>query len=233
MNKVYENLENKRRRLAEDEDDYEFDSNGGFLTFTKRNLKITNLSFAIDEPIREPKYYRQVVEEFMNLGEMDTAQIRINSVGGRLDGLISLMEAIRQTPADVLAVIVGDCHSAASMLALNCPKVMVTPYATMMVHNASYGAVGKDADVVAQVTHNTQFSRTLMTNTYKYFLSDKELEEVINGKEIWLTAPEIQERLEHRSKMQEKEYQKEQRANRQSTGTKNKRKVKSSDEELV
>lgn len=209
--KEYKNLNIARRRAADD-DDYEFESNGDFLTYNKRNFKITNLSFAIDEPVREPKYYRQVVEEFMNLTENDSVQIRINSVGGRLDGLISLMEAIRQTPADVLAVIAGDCHSAASILALNCPKVMVTPYASMMVHNASYGAVGKDSDVVAQVNHNTQFTRTLMSNTYRYFLTDRELEDVLNGKEIWLTAPEIQERLQRRVEMQQKEIDKAERA---------------------
>ena len=184
-------------KLARDIDD---DTNEGeYLLAYKRSLEIKNLSISLDENIREPKYYRAVIEEINNLGEHDTCTFRLNNTGGRLDGLISLLNAVDNTKADVLAVIEGDCHSAASIFALNCPNVFVSPYASMMVHHVSYGAAGKDSDVVGQVLHNTAYCKQLFINTYKYFLTDKEIEDVINGKEIWMHAPEIESRLKRKA----------------------------------
>ena len=174
-------------------------NNEDYLPVYKRSMNIVNLSISLDEGIREPKYYRTVVEEIQNLTKHDTCTFRINNSGGRLDGLVSLLNAIENTEADVLAVIEGDCHSAASMFALSCPNIVVSPYASMMVHHVSYGSQGKDADVVGQVLHNTSFCKQLFINIYKYFLTDKEIEEVLKGREIWLHAVEIEERIKRKS----------------------------------
>jgi ATP-dependent protease ClpP protease subunit len=170
-----------------------------YLLGYKRSLSINNLSVAIDEPIREPKYYRAIAEEITNLGQHDTVQFRVNSPGGRLDGLVVLLNAIENTEADVVCFIEGECHSAASILALHCPNVIISPYASMMVHHVSYGTAGKDSDVVSMVMHNTAYCKELFMDTYKYFLSDQEVQDVLNGKEIWLRANDIKERLERRA----------------------------------
>lgn len=186
----------------EAEDDVVFNSE--YLGYVNHTYNITNLSFAIDEGFREPKYYRQIIEQMQNLSPEDTVQIRITSVGGRLDGLIALMEAVRVCEANILAVITGECYSAASILALNCPNVIVSPYATMMVHNVSYGTAGKNSDIIGMVAHTTEFCNSLFIQTYQGFLTEKEIEEVLNGKEYWFQAPEIEARFEKRMKYLQK-----------------------------
>lgn len=195
--------ENKKLKGDTTEDDLDL-----ILSPYKRNHHFTHLSVSIDEDIKEPKYYRLIVEEISELRSGDSLQIRINSMGGRVDGLITLLDAIENTEANVIAHIVGECYSAASMLALNCPNISVSDYASMMVHHVSYGAVGKDSDVVSHVLYNSSYCKNLFINTYKYFLTDKEIEEVLAGKELWFNADEIRERIQNKSTGIQKELAK-------------------------
>jgi ATP-dependent protease ClpP protease subunit len=193
---------NTKYKSSADEDS---EMQAEYLLGYKRSLSINNLSVSIDEPIREPKYYRAIAEEITNLGQHDTVQFRVNSPGGRLDGLVVLLNAIENTEADVVCFIEGECHSAASIFALHCPNIIISPYASMMVHHVSYGTAGKDSDVVSMVMHNTAYCKELFMDTYKYFLSDQEIQDVLNGKEIWLRANDIKERLERRAEALSKE----------------------------
>jgi ATP-dependent protease ClpP protease subunit len=180
--------------------------NPEFLSFSTRTLPLTRMIVALDEPFKSPKYYRNVIERMESLTENDMVEFRINSPGGNLDGLLSLLEAVRTTEADVVAHITGECHSAASIFALSCPSVSVSPYATSLIHSVSYGVGGKDADIVSHVMHTSEFCRDLFLATYRFFLSDKELDECLMGKELWLKAGDIERRLEARQKAYEKLY---------------------------
>lgn len=167
-----------------------------YLPFNNRLFNLRTVSFTIDEAVQEPSYYRLIVEELQELTENDTVQVRFNSTGGRVDGMVSLLEAFRMTEATVVGVIAGECHSAASILALHCDEIIVTPYSTMMCHNISYGTAGKDSDIINMVMHTSNWSKLLMQETYDGFLSSKEIEELINGKEFWFDSMEIGQRLE-------------------------------------
>jgi hypothetical protein len=51
-----------------------------------------------------------------------------------------------------------------------------------------------------------------MHSVYKDFLTDKELEEVIMGKEMWFDSEEIVRRLELRAQLQEKREKAQEKA---------------------
>jgi ATP-dependent protease ClpP protease subunit len=158
----------------------------------------------LDENIKEAKYYRSWLQAVDSLGEGDLILININSYGGQLDGAIAIINAIQNTDADVHASIEGVAASAASLIALAAPSISVSPYATMMVHSATFGAFGKQSDVISHASFVDKQVRNLMGSVYKDFLTDKELEEVIMGKEMWFDAEEIVRRLELRAELQEK-----------------------------
>ncbi len=168
-------------------------------TKTNRCIKVF-----LDENIREAKYYRTVLQGIESLGEGDVVLLNINSYGGQLDGAIAIINAIENTEADVHATIEGVAASAASLIALASPSIGVSPYATMMVHSATFGAFGKQSDVISHASFVDKQVRTLMHSVYKDFLTEKELEEVIMGKELWFDSEEIIRRLELRAELQEK-----------------------------
>lgn len=168
-------------------------------TKTNRCIKVY-----LDEYIKEAKYYRSWLQSVDSLSEGDLILININSYGGQLDGAIAIINAIQNTDADVHATIEGVAASAASLIALASPSISVSPYATMMVHSATFGAFGKQSDVISHASFVDKQVRNLMGSVYKDFLTDKELEEVIMGKEMWFDAEEIVRRLELRAEIQEK-----------------------------
>lgn len=189
--------------LKADSDDEEVSNpsfNPLFLDHAERSIQLTQMTVYIDEGFREPKYYRRVADRIAGLGSNDEVKFIINSPGGRLDGLVTLLDALQQTDANSVAIISGEAHSAASILALNCNQVYVSDYSTMLVHSVHFGAVGKGADVRDQVKHTLDFSERIFRQTYTGFLSEDEINQVLNGKEIWLVGEEIAERLENKIK---------------------------------
>ena len=191
---------NTKYRAEQDEDDGDFVGSKTTLGYFMKQQVATQYTVTIDEAFTEPSYYRGVVSMLMGASEEDTVIFLINSPGGRLSGLLTLLEGINMTDATTLAVLVGECASAASMFALHCDQVFVSENATMLCHNVSYGTNGKGSDVLAHVNHVAKTSEKLLRSTYLNFLSEKEILELLNGQEIYLDSDEIKARLEQKQK---------------------------------
>lgn len=179
-----------------DEDD--LGSSKGELPFCVNSTVSNEIIIPIDEVVQEASYYRNVAHAVSSATGDDVVKYRINSPGGRLDGLIALLHATVGTQATVVAEIVGECHSAASILALHCDEIFVGPYASMLCHSVRYGYVGKSADVEAHVKHASKTTEKLMRETYIGFLSEEEIEDLLKGRELYLDSTEIIERLKDR-----------------------------------
>lgn len=152
----------------------------------------------IDEDIIEPKHYRELLSLLFNASENDHINFMINSGGGNLSTALAIVEAINHTEAGVTANIIGDCHSAASIIMLNCPEVVVCDSASCLVHTASYGISGNNGMVKAFTEFNVQQIDRLLDETYSGFLTETELENVKQGIELWFTAEDIRKRLKKR-----------------------------------
>ena len=192
------NVNKLLRTDHDDEDDGDFVGSKTTLGYFMKQKVATQYTVTIDEAFTEPSYYRGVVSMLMGASEEDTVIFLINSPGGRLSGLLTLLEGINMTDATTLAVLVGECASAASMFALHCDQVFVSENATMLCHNVSYGTNGKGSDVLAHVNHVAKTSEKLLRSTYLNFLSEKEILELLNGQEIYLDSDEIKARLEQK-----------------------------------
>jgi ATP-dependent protease ClpP protease subunit len=194
---AYSSSTNKGKSRGDIMEDEEYFEEGPLNFFVK--TKQQNLfTVSIDEPFIAPKYYRNVVAMLMEAAPEDTVMFLVNSPGGLMDGLLTLLDGIAQTVATTVAVLVGQCSSAASMLSLHCDEVEVSDNATMLCHNISYGTGGKGSDVLSHVQHVSKTADKLLRTTYKDFLTETEIDDMISGKEIYLDADEIQERLDNR-----------------------------------
>jgi len=183
----------------DDMDDFVPPKNLGYFVNT---IPVSTYTVFLNEAIVSPVYYTDVVNMLYHASEHDTVIFNINSPGGQLNGLQSLLDAVMSTQASTIAMLVGECHSAASIFALHCDMVDVGPLATMLCHNVSYGYSGKGSDVLSHVQHVSKNSENLFRTTYKDFLSEQEINEVLAGKELYLDALEIAQRLEAREAAQ-------------------------------
>lgn len=184
------------RKVAKDDDEDElFPQKLGY-SYTQEVR--TQVTVHLNQPFLGPDYYDNIVDALDRASPVDVFIFNINSPGGRFDGLVSLLDAIENTEALVIGNIVGEAASAASIFALKCHQLRVSPYGEMLAHSSRYGFVGKSADNVSHVLHTAKVTDRVMREAYEGFLSEEEIEQVLNGKELYLDAEEIMQRLEAR-----------------------------------
>ncbi len=157
----------------------------------------THLVF-IDDDILGPSNYRDVIHCLATCSENDNVNILINSSGGRTDSAWAIIEAMKGCRGDVAVTVLGAAYSAASMIACMADECYFAESSEMMLHTAHYGSINTVPNVKTQVDFTTRQMNKLLDTCYKGFLTDKELEELKNGKEFWYSADEAQARMAKR-----------------------------------
>lgn len=165
----------------------------------------------LDDEISEPSNYRELLALLFNAGEGDSVNIFINSNGGHLDTALAVVEGLKATQADVTAVLIGACHSAASIISMYCHEVAVLDNAYSMIHTASFGAVGNTGNVKAHTEFTVRQVEKLLQDTYEGFLTKEEMQKVKQGVELWFDADEIRKRMESRIKLLMSRHKKQQK----------------------
>lgn len=149
----------------------------------------------IDDEISDPKYYRKVILTIMNSAENDSIIFLINSIGGDLFSLRSIVETFRMMNVKTTALVMGKCYSAASMLTLSCDKVIVYPSAEMMIHTAQMASGGSCGNWKRSVNFSAKSVEDYLEEVYFGFLSPEEIEKVKNDQELYFDANQIMTRV--------------------------------------
>jgi len=150
----------------------------------------------LDEEIKDPTYYRHAFQVLRSSQRGDLVRIYISSHGGNLNSALIFKNCIEACEADVIAIIEAEAYSAASLIALSCPGIEVKPYATMMLHSASFGSGGSVQNVRDHVEFTGRHAESLMEEVYADFISPLEMEDLKKGRELWFDYKQIGERLD-------------------------------------
>lgn len=159
-------------------------------------VEFSRWSFHLDDDIREPSYYRNLIEVLVNASPEDQIKIYINSNGGRADSMIAITNAIQSCHARVIGILVGSAYSAASAIFICCHEWQIGRETDMMIHEPSFGLGGKGSDVKRWHEHLARSNDDLLRNFYTGFLEEEEIEKVLEGREFWMASEEIGERIQ-------------------------------------
>jgi len=162
----------------------------------------------IDDEITAPADYRDEFDLLENAQEGDIIVININSGGGRLDTTLQFIALMDSCQGHVVTKLAGQACSGAAMIFLSGHELQVAPLAELMAHSASGGYGGKVSDLAAFAKHNESHIANVMEDIYKGFLDDEEMQRLHEGKEFWMQADEIRQRLEKRSELFQAESEK-------------------------
>jgi hypothetical protein len=144
-----------------------------------------------------------------SLTENDIVDLKVNSPGGRLDGLVYLVNAISDCEAPVIGTLSGEAASAATVILLSCDGLRIKPYSTMMIHSASFGGYNHQSNMVSQTVFVDKQARKILTDAYQDFVSPSELDSIFSGLELRLDYDQIIERLERRDEIRKQRFQEE------------------------
>lgn len=146
-------------------------------------------------PITEPDDFEEEFQLFAGAGERDVIKIDITTPGGSMDTGHLLRRAIVNTAAHTIGYIGPTCASAGTAIALACEEWEIDEMSSFMIHTASYGYVGMAPHVKANVDHSDKMINRFVRTTYAGFLTEDEIERVIDGKEVYFEGEELAQRL--------------------------------------
>lgn len=177
---------------------------------TKQSVNSTAYRIWLDEDIKDPPYYRDALEALDNATESDFIYIHIDSVGGSVGTAVKMINAIRQSDAQIMGVLENRAYSAGSLILLACPAILVKPYSTLMAHSVSAGFGGDLEKSLDYATFLKTETNRLVDDVYGGFLTPDEITSVKLGhREIWLKDFQVIERLDklaiYRKNLKEKD----------------------------
>jgi len=149
--------------------------------------------------IEHPEEYTEWFEVIRHAGQNDIIKIHINSPGGVLTSATQLMRCLQETEATVICSVEGECMSAATMIFLQADIVEISDHSMFMFHNYSGGAFGKGGEMMDQLQYERMWSEKMLRTVYEDFLTEEEIEMMLNNKDIWMTGEEVTERMEQKA----------------------------------
>jgi len=140
--------------------------------------------------------YCDLLNILKTANENDTVIIYINSEGGSLRMALQIANSILSTQARVITSLDGEACSAATLLFLAGHEYIVNPNCTFMIHFYTGGAWGKGHELESRVNHLGAHVKKMMAGFYEKILSEKELDDVFSGRDIYMDSEELLDRLD-------------------------------------
>ena len=181
-------------------EDYEIEKSPSIFATPNHGVQY---SVNVSQVFGSPHTFDEVIHLLSVATPEDIINFNINSNGGDFYSLVALRNAIRQTEAQVYMNLLGMAASAGSALFLeSADGYKIHEDSCMMIHSMQCGTGYTDANTIAtRAGHNKKINERFVRHTYKDFLTDDEIESVLNGKEIYLEDFEIRSRLQEREQL--------------------------------
>ena len=160
--------------------------------------------FYLTGRIEEADEYISVFDMIRHASEEDVIKIYVNSPGGDLFTALQFGRAMGDSDATIIVSVEGQCCSAATIIALAADMVELSNHCVWMCHNYSSGMIGKGHELHSQAEFERDWSIKLMKDIYDGFLSESEIQRMLNGADIWMGTDDVMERLNKRQKHMQK-----------------------------
>lgn len=161
--------------------------------------------FYLTGRIEEADQYIAVFDMIRHATSEDVVKIYVNSPGGDLFTALQFGRAMGDSDATIIVSVEGQCCSAATIIALAADMVELSNHCVWMCHNYSSGMIGKGHELHSQAEFERDWSIKLMKDIYDGFLSESEIQRMLNGADLWMGTDDVMKRLEQRhNKMKRK-----------------------------
>lgn len=136
--------------------------------------------------ITEPDDFADEFQILAGAGPRDVVKMLLLTPGGSVDTCLMITKAMAECEAKTIGWIGPTCASAGSAIALACDEWEVDDMSSLMIHTGSYSSIyGKAKDVRAYTLHTDKMIEKFIRLTYTGFLTESEIEEVLEGKELY------------------------------------------------
>lgn len=141
--------------------------------------------------------YSDLLNILKTASELDTVIIYINSEGGSLRMALQIINSMLSSVCKTVTSLDGEAISAATMVFLAGEEYIVNDNCSFMMHTYSGGMRGKGPELFSQLEHIHSNVNKVLRKFYTKILSEKELEQLADGRDIWMDSEELITRLEN------------------------------------
>lgn len=150
----------------------------------------------IARPITEIDDFEEEIMALEEATEHDVVFVQLSSPGGSLETCDFICRRMNECAAPIIVEIGMTCASAASAMMLQATDWVIDDSSTAMIHACSYSpGWGKEFDVRMSVSYTERLNREWIERTYSGFLTESELQQVLDGKDLYFFADDLRERL--------------------------------------
>lgn len=187
----FEALNQRRSRYGSDEPE-EFMV--GFIPHKSGTYRIE-----IDNVIESVSQFSTAVQVLEAAKEDDEVVIILQTDGGNVNATDAFIHALRKCAAPIHIQASGGTHSAGTHILLEGDSIELSAGFNALLHCGSDGAIGGVNEYRIKSAFDEKFRTRQFKETYEGFLSDKEMDAMLDGKDIWMEADEWMTRAEQRS----------------------------------
>lgn len=152
--------------------------------------------------------FAEAINAIENADEHDQITIYLSGGGGCVSSTDAFLHAIntaQERGVRVHCVASGMVASAHTFIILACSSYECAEGVHFLIHNGSLGDGGSYNQFKASSQFFLKYMETRFREVYKNFLTDKELDDVLEGKDLWMTGSEFHARYEKRNELMEAE----------------------------
>lgn len=158
-------------------------------------IKVDNVIHAyISDEIGSPDTYDKLCHTLDTASDDESVLLHMNTGGGYIDSAFKIIASIKRSKAKTTARLTGTVASAGTIIALSCDELEVEDFVSFMIHNYSGGAGGKGHEIIDYVNFSDKNITATFKKLYSGFLTPRELNAVIKGKDMWMGTEEVQKR---------------------------------------
>jgi ATP-dependent protease ClpP protease subunit len=148
--------------------------------------------------IEEPQLYNELCYLLDTAEEDYTVYLHINTPGGVIDSAFMITNSIKNCKAKVIGHLSGTVASAGTLISMACHELEITDHLSFMIHNYSGGMAGKGHEMKARQKFTDDHLNEAFKTFYSGFLSEEEMDKVIEGTDLWMSSEEVTTRWQDR-----------------------------------
>lgn len=166
---------------------------------------VSKYELRLDHEIGEAENYADWMRTIRAASDHDIIELHLCTPGGQLSTTMYLLSALRDSPAHKHVIVSGQCCSGGTLIMMAGDSWEIDPHTQFLFHCYRGGMVGKHEDMKSNIMYMDDYIKSVIEDVYAGFLTKKEMQILIEGKEHYMLATEVGERLSKRTKHLERE----------------------------
>lgn len=143
----------------------------------------------INDEIAHVSQFQTAVQVLNMAKPEDEIEIRLSCCpGGSVDAGDTMLHAMRRTEAHIKIIASGGTHSMATQLLIEADEFELSNGFNACIHAGYNGSSGTVAEYNTKSKFDFEFRTQQFKESYEGFLTPQEIDEVLAGRDIWLTA---------------------------------------------